>query len=95
MTGEPLAYENGRLVRGAELSVPVYDQGFVQGVTVAEQMRTFGGKLFRFPEHVDRLRRSLAEVQVDPGLTDDQFHDVANQLVDHNWRLMMPWLATW
>ena len=42
--------------------------GFVQGVTVAEQLRTFGGKLFRLDLHLARLARSLEIVGVDPGL---------------------------
>ena len=36
------------------------DGGFVQGTTVAEQLRTFGGKLFRLEAHIERLFRSLA-----------------------------------
>ena len=54
-----LAYLNGQFVPEASLSVPIYDTGFVQGVTVAEQLRTFDGKLFRLDEHLTRLQRSL------------------------------------
>lgn len=56
---EPLAYLNGRFVLFAETAVAVTDAGFVQGVTVAEQLRTFGGKLFRLDRHLARLSRSL------------------------------------
>lgn len=81
---EPLAYENGRLVAASRVSVPIFDQGFVQGVTVAEQLRTFDGKLFRFADHIRRLRRSLEIVQVDCGLTDEQWGTLADELVTHN-----------
>lgn len=83
-----LAYVNGRLVQASQAVVPVYDQGFVQGVTIAEQLRTFGGKLFRLDDHLKRLRRSLEIIQVDPGLTDEQFTTVALELVEHNHALL-------
>lgn len=81
---EPLAYENGRLVQADQLMIPLYDRGFVQGVTVAEQMRTFRGKLFRLDDHLKRFRRSLEIVDVDPQITDEQIENVAYDLISHN-----------
>ncbi len=49
---EPLAYLNGALIPASQAVLPVYDTGFVQGATVTEQLRTFGGELFRVPEHL-------------------------------------------
>ena len=63
---EPKAYLNGHWIAAAEARLPVSDGGFVQGTTVAEQLRTFGGQLFRLEAHVDRLLRSLAIVEFDP-----------------------------
>ena len=37
---EPLAYFRGRFVPVSQAAVPIYDTGFVQGTTVAEQLRT-------------------------------------------------------
>ena len=54
-----LAYLNGRFVDPADLAVDVFDTGFVMGATVAEQMRTFGGKLFRLEDHLERFGNSL------------------------------------
>ena len=56
----------------SQLAVPVYDAGFVQGVTVAEQLRTFGGRLFRLPQHLERLQHSLEIVGVSPAQTVSQ-----------------------
>lgn len=59
-----LAYSNGQFVPEASLSVPIYDAGFVQGITAAEQLRTFNGTLFRLDEHLRRLQRSLEIIRI-------------------------------
>ena len=86
----PLAYLNGRMLPAHEATIPVYDAGFVLGATVTEQLRTFRGQLFRLDEHLRRLRRSLSIVGINPGLSDAQFTDLAQQLVAHNHALLAP-----
>jgi branched-subunit amino acid aminotransferase/4-amino-4-deoxychorismate lyase len=81
---EPLAYLNGELVPASRAVIPVTDLGFMQGVTVAEQLRTFNGKLFRLEKHLDRLARSLAIIGVDPGLSREGFTRIAEDLVARN-----------
>ncbi|MEM7315834.1 MAG: aminotransferase class IV, partial [Planctomycetota bacterium] len=87
-TDGTLAYWNGQLVPTASLAVPVFDAGFIQGLTVAEQLRTFGGKIFRIDEHLNRLLRSLEIVGVDPGLNQSQFADVIHDMVQRNHTLL-------
>jgi branched-subunit amino acid aminotransferase/4-amino-4-deoxychorismate lyase len=87
---EPQAYLNGRFVPASQAVVPVTDGGFVQGTTVAEQMRTFGGKLFRLEAHLERLFHSLSIVQVDPALALERFAEIADQLVERNYKLLAP-----
>jgi branched-subunit amino acid aminotransferase/4-amino-4-deoxychorismate lyase len=84
-----LAYLNGQFVPEESLSVPVYDAGFVQGVTVAEQLRTFGGKLFRLDRHLERLRRSLEIIRIS-GIDLASIGDAAQELASHNHKLMAP-----
>ncbi len=81
---EPVAYLSGRLLPQSALSLPVYDSGFVLGATVSEQLRTFGGRLFRLEQHLRRLVDSLEVIGVDPGLSLDQFKTTANDLVAKN-----------
>ena len=86
---EPLAYLNGQLVPGSQLTVAVTDAGFVQGVTIAEQLRTFKGRLFCLEEHLQRLRHSLTVV----GLSDvdvDPLAASAESLAAHNHGLLAP-----
>jgi branched-subunit amino acid aminotransferase/4-amino-4-deoxychorismate lyase len=87
---QPLAYVNGQFVDVDQLSVPVTDAGFVLGVTVAEQLRTFAGRLFRLDAHLKRLARSLEIIQLDPRISIAQLGNVAAELVSHNHALLAP-----
>jgi branched-chain amino acid aminotransferase len=86
----PLAYLNGKWLPLAQAAISVYDIGFVQGVTVAEQLRTFGGKLFRLDLHLDRLERSLAIIGVDPGVSRAELEQIATELAAQNHTLLDP-----
>jgi branched-chain amino acid aminotransferase len=85
---EPQAYLNGNFVAASQAAIPVTDGGFVQGTTVAEQLRTFSGELFRLEAHIERLFRSLAIVEVDPGLTSAEFARIAQDLAAQNHALL-------
>lgn len=85
-----LAYINGALVPAAQAVVPVYDAGFVQGTTCAEQLRTFGGRLFRLEQHLQRLAHSLEIVGVDPGVSLSALARAAEELAAHNHALLAP-----
>src|SRR5688500_13038735 len=87
---EPIAYLNGQRIPASELAISVTDAGFVQGVTVAEQLRTFGGQLFQVEMHLDRLSRSLKIVGVDPGLSREEFARIVRELAAHNHALLDP-----
>src|SRR5438034_1804229 len=87
---EPLAYLNGRWIPLSQAAVGIFDVGFLQGVTVAEQLRTFGGKLFRLELHLARLARSLEIVGIDPGLSLAELGQIAAELVEQNRKLIDP-----
>ena len=85
---EPSAYWNGRFLPASQMSIPPYDAGFVLGATVAEQVRTFRGQLFRFDQHAHRLARSLEIVGVDPGISSSAMGEVAVELIERNHPLL-------
>jgi branched-chain amino acid aminotransferase len=87
---EPLAYLNGRYVPLSQAAVGIFDVGFLQGVTVAEQLRTFGGRLFRLDLHLARLARSLELIGVDPDLPLAEIGNIATALVEQNRVLLDP-----
>jgi branched-subunit amino acid aminotransferase/4-amino-4-deoxychorismate lyase len=85
-----LAYLNGKLVPATQAVVPVYDAGFVLGTTVAEQLRTFGGRLFRLEPHLARLQHSLDVVGVDLGPSMAELGEAAEDLAAKNHALGDP-----
>jgi branched-subunit amino acid aminotransferase/4-amino-4-deoxychorismate lyase len=87
---EPTAFLNGRWIPASAAAVSVGDAGFVLGTTVAEQLRTFQGTLFRLDAHLARLFHSLEILGVDPGLKPDEFARIAEELVPQNYRLLPP-----
>ncbi len=84
-----LAYCNGRLIPHEKLSVSVTDVGFTLGVTVAEQLRTFRGKLFQLNEHLQRLGDSLKAIGL-PNIDLEKLKSEAGTLAAHNHSLLKP-----
>ncbi|WP_425615352.1 aminotransferase class IV [Anatilimnocola sp. NA78] len=87
---EPIANLNGQWVPQSQAVISVTDGGFVQGVTVAEQLRTFNGQLFELPRHLKRLARSLEIVGIDPGVTLAELESRARELAARNHALLQP-----
>jgi branched-chain amino acid aminotransferase len=52
---EPWVYLNGEWLVASKAALSLTDAGFVLGVTIAEQLRTFHGKIFRLDDHLARL----------------------------------------
>ncbi len=89
MTG-PLAYLDGQFIPAEQARISVADAGFVQGATVSEQLRTFGGELFQLDSHLDRLQQSLRIIEIELPLSRAQLDATAHELVAHNGRLLEP-----
>src|SRR3954447_14698512 len=87
---EPLAYLSGRWLPQSQATISLADAGFVQGTTIAEQLRTFGGKIFRLDQHLARLERSLRIIGVDPGKSKQELAEIGNHLVSENRKLLDP-----
>jgi branched-chain amino acid aminotransferase len=85
---EPHVYFNGRWLPASRAAMPLDDAGFVLGATVAEQLRTFGGRLFRLDDHLARLERSLELVGLDAGLSRAEWKGLAGEAVERNYRLV-------
>lgn len=79
-----LVYLNGRFVPEAEATVSIFDRSFLYGDGLFEVMRVFGGKPFRWNDHMERLRRGAAFVKIQPPFSDSELHKAALQLIEQN-----------
>lgn len=86
---EPVAYYNGRWIPFSQAAIPVYDLGFALGTSIAEQLRTFGGKIFHLEAHLDRLEHSLGVIGVAPPPRATLI-DAAKRIVAQNHALLDP-----
>ena len=82
--GERIAYFNGRYVPEAEVRVPFRDRGFKYGDAVFDTTRTFGHRVFKLREHVDRLYRSLRYLRIDPGLSPAAMIAITEEVLRRN-----------
>jgi branched-chain amino acid aminotransferase len=55
-------YINGRLHDKDDAKISVYDHGLLYGDGVFEGLRSYGGKVFRLEEHIDRLYDSAKAI---------------------------------
>jgi D-alanine transaminase len=74
-------YLNGDFTELPDAKISVMDRGFIFGDGIYEVVPVYGGRLFRFEQHMARLSRSLSEVRIDNPMTPDQWRDVALKLV--------------
>ena len=61
---DTLCYLNGEYGPLRDAKVSVLDRGFIFGDGIYEVVPAYGGKLFRFDEHLARLDRSLAKLRI-------------------------------
>lgn len=59
-----VVYINNRIIPIEEAAISPFDRGFLFADGVYESLRTYNGKLFRFRDHLDRLKRSLKEIRI-------------------------------
>ena len=74
-------YLNGEFTELPDAKISVMDRGFIFGDGVYEVVPVYGGRLFRFEQHMARLDRSLTEVRIANPMTQAQWAEVALKLV--------------
>ena len=87
---ERIAYHNGSFVPEREVLVPFRDRGFKYGDAVFDTTRTFGHRVFKLREHVERLYRSLSYLRIDPGLTPAAMVEITEEVLRRNLSLLEP-----
>ena len=75
---------NGEYVERDKARIPMTDRGFRLGDVVFDTSRTFGGRVFRLRDHLDRLYRSLKYVRIDPGVSIGEMERLTLEVVARN-----------
>ena len=83
-----VAYFNGEIVPESQALVPFRDRGFKYGDAVFDMTRTFGHRIFKLDEHLDRFYNSLDYVRIDPGISKREMRDATMQVVEANLKLL-------
>src|SRR6056297_568401 len=72
MTEELLYHVDGEIVPASEATVDVRDRGFLYGDAAFETMRAYGGEIFEWPAHADRLEETCSVLGLDHGIAADE-----------------------
>ena len=65
----PYAHVDNELVPMEDATVSIRDRGFMYGDGVFETLRAYGGEVFRWKAHADRLADSAAAIKLEHGLS--------------------------
>lgn len=60
-----ICFFSGQFLDISEIKISPFDRGFLFADGVYESIRTYNKKLFRFDDHIERLKRSLTETRID------------------------------
>ncbi len=88
MKNERVAYVNGQITPEIEAKISYNDVGFLYGDAVFDTTRTFGGKIFRLDQHLDRLFNSLKYMRLDPLMTKEEMSAVTIDVLERNLPLL-------
>lgn len=64
---------DGRLVKGSEASISVWDHGLLYGDGIYEGIRAYNGRIFKLEAHLSRLFDSACAIQLSMPMTAEQF----------------------
>ena len=84
LANQRVAYLNGQILPESEVRVSFRDRGYKYGDAVFDMTRTFGHKVFKLQEHIDRFYRSLRYLQIDPGLSPKEMIAHSEEVVARN-----------
>jgi len=79
-----IAYLNGEFVPLQQATLPVWDYGFTMGVTLTEQLRTYGGAVPLLSFSLDRLFQGLDRLKLQLPETREQLGELVRQVVNQN-----------
>jgi branched-chain amino acid aminotransferase len=91
MSVPELASVDGRIVDTSEAVIPAADDGLLRGDGVFEVIRLYSGRPFAFGEHLDRLERSAAalELPIDRPVFEQEISALLAEFGEHEAQLRL------
>ncbi|WP_396610472.1 aminotransferase class IV [Haloferax sp. S1W] len=77
-------YVDGDIVSADEASIPVTDRGFLYGDAAFETLRAYGGDVFHWEAHADRLAETCDVLGMDHGLSDAELRECIDETLAAN-----------
>lgn len=77
----PIVFLNGDFTPITDAKISVLDRGFLFADGVYEVIPAYAGKLFRLPQHIERLNSSLNAIRMSPPLSAQQWESTLNKLI--------------
>ena len=77
-------YLNGQFLPISEAKISVLDRGFIFGDGGYEVIPVYSRHIFRLPEHLQRLRRSLDSIKLANPYSDAEWSKIIQELVTRN-----------
>lgn len=77
-------YFNGEYLNDFEVKISPFDHGFLYGIGVFETFRMYNGHPFLLFDHLNRLRHSLNELNIEWNMSNEEIRDILVQLVEMN-----------
>ena len=84
MITERVAYVNGEIIPESDAKISIHDRGFLQGYSVFDTTRTFGHRIFKLDEHLDRFFKSLKYARLDPLIDKSELSRITMEIVNTN-----------
>jgi branched-chain amino acid aminotransferase len=81
---ELVTYLNGQIVPHSQAATALQETDMQPAGGFYDTERTFGGRLFKLRQHLERLYQGLDLAQIDPGLTIDEMEAVARNVLEAN-----------
>jgi branched-subunit amino acid aminotransferase/4-amino-4-deoxychorismate lyase len=85
---EPVAYFNGQCRPAHKVAIPWWDLGFSQGVSIVEQLRTYGGRVPLLKNHLKRLSRGLRQLGLVDSVSLAVIEEAITEIAGRNYPLL-------
>ena len=79
-----IVYLNGSFLKGRDAKISIFDRGLLFADSVYEGLGVLQGRIIDRTMHLQRLKRSLAELQIPNPLSDEAYFAIFDNLIDRN-----------